>query len=146
MTLVLSASQAKRKVSAAAGLVGVAAFTSFLYLELLDASFSLDGVIGAFAITTNVVLIAIGLGIGAIWVRSFTVFLMRKQTLGNYIYLEHGAHYTIAALALTMFISVMLNLPEYVAGSIGIIVVGSSVVASAKARKSTDKDHAKVLN
>jgi hypothetical protein len=72
---------------------------NFLYLELLDASFSFDGVIGAFAITNMVLLIAAGLGVGAVWVRSMTIHIVRKKTLVKYRYLDHGAHYAIGALA-----------------------------------------------
>lgn len=50
----------------------------FIYLELLDASFSLDGVIGAFALSTNIIVIALGLGIGAYFVRSITIYLYEK--------------------------------------------------------------------
>ncbi|MFF1854773.1 DUF475 domain-containing protein, partial [Streptomyces sp. NPDC058204] len=59
-------------------LAGKAAFFMFLYLEVLDASFSFDGVIGAFAITNDIVLMALGLGIGAMYVRSLTVYLVRQ--------------------------------------------------------------------
>ena len=83
----------------AVGLAGKAAFFMFLYLEVLDASFSFDGVIGAFAITNDIVLMALGLGIGAMYVRSLTVYLVRQGTLDDYVYLEHGAHYAIGALA-----------------------------------------------
>ncbi len=72
-------------------LAGKAAFFMFLYLEVLDASFSFDGVIGAFAITNDIVLMALGLGIGAMYVRSLTVYLVRQGTLDDYVYLEHGA-------------------------------------------------------
>jgi len=115
-------------------LSGFAGLLTFLYLELLDASFSLDGVIGAFAITNQVILIAVGLGIGAIWVRSMTVFMVRRGTLGNYIYLEHGAHYTVLVLAMTMFVSELYHIPESIAGVIGIILIVSSIVASKKSK------------
>lgn len=114
---------------------GMAGFTSFLYLEVLDASFSLDGVIGAFAITQDVVLIAIGLGVGALWVRSLTLFMVRRRVLGAYRYLEHGAHYTIGILASMMLISLFLNVSEAIAGLAGIVVVGSSIVSSIAATK-----------
>ena len=83
-------------------LAGKAAFFMFLYLEVLDASFSFDGVIGAFAITNDIVLMALGLGIGAMYVRSLTVYLVRQGTLDDYVYLEHGAHYAIGALAVIL--------------------------------------------
>ncbi|HEX4775097.1 MAG TPA: DUF475 domain-containing protein, partial [Candidatus Saccharimonadales bacterium] len=58
--------------------VGWSALLAFMYLEILDASFSFDSVLGAFAITDKVVLIALGLGVGALWVRSLTVFMVRR--------------------------------------------------------------------
>lgn len=70
-----------------------ASAASFLYLEVLDASFSFDGVIGAFALTNNLFLIGIGLGAGAMFVRSLTVMLVEEGTLASYRYLEHGAFY-----------------------------------------------------
>ncbi|MCM1977397.1 DUF475 domain-containing protein, partial [Streptomyces sp. G1] len=85
------------KPRSAVALAGKAAFFMFLYLEVLDASFSFDGVIGAFAITNDIVLMALGLGIGAMYVRSLTVYLVRQGTLDDYVYLEHGAHYAIGA-------------------------------------------------
>jgi len=97
-----------------------AGFMSFIYLELLDASFSFDGVIGAFAITKEVVIITLGLMIGAIYVRSLTIYLVRKGTLDEYIFLEHGAHYAIGALAVIMLVSMVHHVPEVITGLIGI--------------------------
>ena len=114
-------------------LTGLTAFWAFVYLQILDASFSFDGVIGAFAITTSIVLIAIGLGVGALWVRSLTVFLVRKGTLDNYIYLEHGAHYTIGVLAVVLLLGTVLYVPDILTGLVGIGIIGSSVVASRQA-------------
>ena len=107
----------------------------FMYLELLDASFSLDGVLGAFAITSDVVLIVAGLGVGAVWVRSLTVFMVRRGTLEAYKYLEHGAHYAIAVLAVAMLLSAVYHIPEAITGLLGILLIGGSIVASIKARK-----------
>jgi hypothetical protein len=109
---------------------GLAGFMSFIYLEILDASFSFDGVIGAFAITQDVVLIAIGLGIGALWVRSLTLFMVRKQVLDAYRYLEHGAHYTIGILAAFLLSGLFIHIPEVVAGVSGLVIVGASIVSS----------------
>lgn len=114
----------------AAKQVGVAAFMSFLYLELLDASFSLDGVIGAFAITNQVLLIAAGLGIGAIWVRSLTIFMVRRGTLKTYRYIEHGAFYTVSILAAVLLLEGFLHIPEAVAGILGVIVISASILSS----------------
>ena len=111
--------------------VGWAAFASFMYLEVLDASFSFDGVIGAFAITNSVVLIVAGLGVGAFWVRSLTVYLLRAGTLAKYRYLEHGAHWAILALGVLMLIKLYhIELPEYVTGSLGLVFIVTAVVTS----------------
>jgi len=111
--------------------VGWAAFASFLYLEVLDASFSFDGVIGAFDITTSVLLIVAGLGVGAFWVRSLTIYLLRAGTLAKYRYLEHGAHWAILALGLVMLAKLYhLELPEVVTGSLGLIFISTAVVTS----------------
>jgi hypothetical protein len=114
--------------------VGWAAFTMFLYLEMLDSSFSLDGVLGAFAITSDVLLIVAGLGVGAVWVRSLTVFMVRRGTLEAYKFLEHGAHYAIAVLAVAMLLTAIYEIPEGVTGVIGVGLIAASVVASRKAQ------------
>lgn len=113
--------------------VGMAAFISFMYLQLLDASFSLDGVIGAFAITSSVVLIAAGLGAGAVWVRSMTIHLVRSGTLTKYKFLEHGAHWAIVGLgALMLFRLYGLELPEWATGSVGLIFIALSIISSVR--------------
>ena len=112
---------------------GWAALGAFTYLQILDASFSFDGVVGAFAITNMVVLIAAGLGVGALWVRSLTVYMVRKGTLKSYIYLEHGAHYAIAFLALALYVSVFWEVPDAVTGIVGVGVLVSSFIASREA-------------
>ena len=103
---------------------------SFLYLEVLDASFSFDGVIGAFAITQDVVIIMLGLAIGAMFVRSLTVYLVRKGTLDEYVFLEHGAHYAIGSLAAIMLINMTHHIPEVVTGLVGAALIGLSVFSS----------------
>lgn len=103
----------------------------FLYLEVLDASFSFDGVIGAFAITNDVVVIMLGLAIGAMFVRSMTIYLVEKGTLEAYVYLEHGAHYAIGALALIMLYSgTGGHVPEVVTGLIGVAFIVWAVLSS----------------
>ncbi|HRW59701.1 MAG TPA: DUF475 domain-containing protein [Defluviicoccus sp.] len=104
----------------------------FLYLELLDASFSFDGVIGAFAITNDVVLIMLGLGIGAVFVRSFTVFMVRQGTLKAFVFLEHGAHYAIGLLAAVMLASPLMAIPEWISGGVGVLMIGLSLVSSVR--------------
>ena len=111
----------------------------FIYLEVLDASFSFDGVIGAFAITSDVVVIMLGLAIGAMFVRSMTIYLVEKGTLEAYIYLEHGAHYAIGALALIMLTSgTGVHVPEVVTGLIGVAFIVWAVIASIQYNKRTE--------
>jgi len=105
--------------SAVTGEVVQSGAASFLYLEVLDASFSFDGVIGAFALSNNLFIIAIGLGVGAMFVRSLTIMLVERETLASYRYLEHGAFYAILALALMMFVNAVTHIPEVVTGLIG---------------------------
>lgn len=113
-------------------------FMMFLYLELIDASFSLDGVLGSFAISKDVVIITIGLAIGAMFVRSLTLLLVEKKTLKTYVYLSSGAHYAIFALAIIMFISTSYEMPEIVTGSLGLLFVGSSFISSLIENKKDD--------
>jgi hypothetical protein len=109
-----------------------ASAASFLYLEVLDASFSFDGVIGAFALTNNLFVIAIGLGIGAMFVRSLTVMLVDQGTLASYRYLEHGAFYAIGALALLMLVGTAVEVPDALTGLIGAVFIGLSLWQSVR--------------
>lgn len=118
-----------------AGLTGKAAFFMFLYLEVLDASFSFDGVIGAFAITNDIVLMALGLGIGALYVRSLTVYLVRQGTLDDYVYLEHGAHYAIGALAVILLVTIQYEISELITGLVGVVLIGWSFLSSVRRNK-----------
>lgn len=103
---------------------------AFLYLELIDASFSLDGVLGAFALSQDIVIITIGLSIGAMFVRSLTLMLVEHKTLAKYIYLEHGAHWAIGALAIIMFISTRIEVPEIITGLVGLAFIVSALISS----------------
>ncbi len=102
----------------------------FIYLEVLDASFSFDGVLGAFAITNDIVIIMLGLAIGAMYVRSMTVYLVRVGTLEEYAFLEHGAHYAIGALAVIMLLAMTIEIHEVLTGLIGVTLIGLSLVSS----------------
>lgn len=117
------------------GDVAKAGFGAFLYLEVLDASFSFDGVIGAFALTNNLIIIAIGLGIGAMFVRSMTVYLVRQGTMSEYRFLEHGAFYAILALATIMYINTFAHIPEVITGLIGAVLIGLAFWASVRANR-----------
>lgn len=103
---------------------------AFLYLEVLDASFSFDGVIGAFALSQNLFIIAIGLGIGAMYVRSMTIMLVEKGTLAEYRYLEHGAFYAIIVLSVVMFAQSVVHVPEIITGLAGAALIGVSLWSS----------------
>lgn len=117
----------------------------FIYLEILDASFSFDGVIGAFALTHNLFIIAAGLGIGAMFVRSMTIMLVEKETLDQFRYLEHGAFYAIGALATIMFVDLFLHVPEAVTGLLGAAIIGLSLYSSVRYRQKKSKTaHARV--
>jgi len=120
---------------------GKAAFFSFLYLEVLDASFSFDGVVGAFAITSDPIIIAVGLGlIGASFVRSLTVYLVRQKTLDEYVYLEHGAQWAIGALAVLLLCTIGFEVPEVVTGLVGIGFIGVAFLSSVlRNRRSPDQ-------
>jgi hypothetical protein len=114
---------------------GWPALLALLYLEVLDASFSFDGVLGAFAITDMVLVIALGLGVGAIWVRSLTIFMVRNGTLNSYKYLEHGAHYAILFLAIALFSGLFIKVPEAITGIVGLGIIFASFKSSREARR-----------
>jgi hypothetical protein len=103
---------------------------AFLYLEVLDASFSFDGVIGAFALSQNLFVIAIGLGIGAMYVRAMTIMLVERGTLSQYRYLEHGAFYAIMALSVIMYCQTLVHIPETITGLGGAVLIGIALLSS----------------
>ncbi|MCF3963461.1 DUF475 domain-containing protein [Streptomyces fuscigenes] len=127
--------KAEGRALSAVGMAGKAAFFMFLYLEVLDASFSFDGVIGAFAITNHIFWMAVGLGIGALYIRSLTVYLVRQGTLDDYVYLEHGAHYAIGALAVILFVTIQHEINEVVTGLVGVILIAASFWSSVRRNK-----------
>ena len=113
--------------AAEAGRSGAA---GFLYLELVDASCSFDGVIGAFALSNNIFIIAAGLGIGAMFVRSMTIYLVDRGTLNEYRYLEHGAFWAIGVLAAIMLLSALVHVHEVVTGSLGALLILLALASS----------------
>lgn len=112
--------------------VAKAGLTLFIYLNILDSAFSLDGVIGAFALTNNLIIIMIGLGIGAYFVRSLTVYFVRENTLAELRYLEHGAHWAIFGLSLAMLANLIIHVPEIVTGLVGLAFVILAYISSRK--------------
>jgi len=121
---------------------------AFLYLEVLDASFSFDGVIGAFAVSDEVLVIALGLGVGAFWIRSLTLYLVRAGTLAEYPFLEHGAHYAIGALAVVSLSEVLgAEVPEVVTGLLGVGFIALALYSSIKRRdEDGDGDETQTLD
>jgi hypothetical protein len=127
----LAEAEAKAVKGASAAGIGM-----FMYLNVLDASFSFDGVIGAFAITDNLFVMTLGLGIGAMFVRSLTIKMVDAGTLNSYIYLEHGAFWAIGALSLIMYLTAVgVAVPEVVSGLIGVAFIGISFVSSLRHQK-----------
>ncbi|OYX65164.1 MAG: hypothetical protein B7Y88_10295 [Sphingomonadales bacterium 32-64-17] len=117
----------KEQAKKASGAVMRSGLGGFLYLEVLDASFSFDGVIGAFALSNNMIVIALGLSIGAMFVRSMTIHLVRQGTLAEYRYLEHGAFWAIIVLGSIMLLSALVHIPEVFTGLIGATLIGFSL-------------------
>jgi hypothetical protein len=110
----------------------------FAYLNILDSAFSLDGVIGAFALTTSLPIIVVGLGIGAYFVRSMTVYLVRAKTLEALKYLEHGAHWAIFGLAISMFTGLVVHVPEVVIATIGLGFILLAYISSRRALRTSE--------
>ncbi|WP_440682762.1 DUF475 domain-containing protein [Cysteiniphilum halobium] len=107
-----------------AGIIG------FLYLEVLDASFSFDGLFAALVISNDIIIILLGLAIGAMFVRSLTLFIVKRNTLNNLPFLEHGAHYSIGYLALTMWLKNFIAIPEYIIGVVSILLIMMAFIHS----------------
>jgi uncharacterized protein len=132
LNTILEISEEKKRLAGAAVRSGLG---GFLYLNVLDASFSFDGVIGAFALSNNMVIIALGLSIGAMFVRSMTIHLVRQGTLAQYRFLEHGAFWAIIALGAIMLISARYHIPETITGVIGAVLIGLSLWWSVRFNK-----------
>lgn len=109
----------------------------FMFLEVRDASFSFDGVVGAFALTHDLIIIAVGLGIGAMFVRSFTLLLVERGTLETYRYLEHGAFWAVGALAMIMLGGVEFHIPEAITGLLGAALIVWALGSSVRANRRT---------
>ncbi len=98
-------------------------WSKVLYLEVIDATFSIDGVVGAFAFTLSVPLILIGNGIGAFVVRELTISNIDR--VKRYIYLKNGAMYSIFFLGVIMVLnSFGVEIPEFISPIITIGIIG----------------------
>ncbi len=129
----------------AAGEIVRSGLGGFLYLEVLDASFSFDGVIGAFALSNNMIVIALGLSVGAMFVRSMTVHLVKTGTLSQYRYLEHGAFWAIIVLGVIMLVSAKYHINETITGLIGAVLIGLSLAWSIRHNRAHSADEAVTL-
>ena len=102
---------------------GASDIAKLAYLEVLDLSFSIDGVLGAFAFTTNVALILIGNGIGALVVREMTIRGVEK--VGRYRWLKNGAMTSIGVLGILMLAgSFGLHPPEWLPTLVTVLIIG----------------------
>jgi uncharacterized protein len=121
--------QAAKQEEALQGNNNLSNFSKLMYLEVLDASFSFDGVFGAFAFTTAIPLILIGNGIGALVVRQLTVMGIEKVL--QYKWLKNGAMSSIGVLGLIMVLeSFGISIPEYLPTLITLSLVGLTFWAS----------------
>lgn len=118
-----------------AGAIAATGAVLFVYLNILDSAFSLDGVVGAFALTSQIPIIFVGLGIGAYFVRAITLYLVRKRTLEALRYLEHGAHWAILGLGLSMLAGIVTHVPEALTGLIGLVFVTLAYISSRRAMR-----------
>jgi hypothetical protein len=121
---------------------GNGAFLLFIYLELLDATFSMDSVMGAFSVTVDIALITLGLAIGAAYIRSLTVYVVRKGTLDEYRYLEHGAYYSIALLSVLLLWEVWRDVPDWITACTGAVVITAAWLTSIWAAKRQQREEA----
>jgi hypothetical protein len=105
-----------------------------IYLEVIDSTFSIDGVVGAFAFTLSVPLILLGNGIGAIVVRQLTIYNLDK--IKRYVYLKNGAMYSVLVLGFVMLgHGYGIHIPDWLAPVSTIVIVGYFLWKSLKHAK-----------
>lgn len=106
--------------------------SKIFYLEVIDATFSIDGVVGAFAFTMAVPLILIGNGLGAFIVRELTI--RNVENIKKYLYLKNGAMYSIFCLGVIMILDGFgVHIPFWVSPVITFAIVGYFFAMSVKA-------------
>ena len=113
---------------------------SFIYLELIDMSFSFDGVLGAFAVSQNIIIIMLGLGAGAFAVRNLTILMVDRGTVAEYKYLEHGAMWSIGLLATSMIVQIFVHLPHGLIITFAIIPIAIAFIHSIKENRLNGED------
>lgn len=115
---------------------GLSDVSKILYLEIIDTTFSIDGVLGAFAFTLSVPLILLGNGLGAFVVREITISNIER--IKKYIFLKNGAMYSILFLGLIMLSDAFgLHIPEWFTPIITFAVIGYFFLKSKKVTQST---------
>ena len=114
----------KKNSSISTGLGG------FIYLELLDASCSLDGTVGAFAISQNLIIITLGLSVGAFILRTLTLYFVESGKLQQLPFLEHGAHWGIGGLGIMMLFQLFHHIPEPLMSATALTFILSSLYSS----------------
>jgi uncharacterized protein len=133
---------AKREKQLLAGSGNLSDISKIMYLEVIDASFSIDGVIGAFAFTFSIPLILIGNGLGAIILRQLTVSNIKR--IKKYIYLKNGAMYAIFFLGTIMLLdSFGVHIPSWISPIATFLAIGYFFIKSrrvlAKSTKTEEK-------
>jgi hypothetical protein len=114
-----NAEASERKLSGS----GLSDVSKIMFLEIIDATFSIDGVLGAFAFTLSVPLIIAGNGLGAYVVRKFTISNIER--IKKYLFLKNGAMYSIFFLgAIMLFDSFGVKIPNYLSPLVTFAVVG----------------------
>ena len=97
--------------------------SKLFFLEIIDSTFSIDGVLGSFAFTLSVPLILLGNGLGAVVVRELTI--RNIENIKKYVYLKHGAMYSIFVLGVIMILhSFGFRIPEYLSPLATFIIIG----------------------
>lgn len=127
----------KRMLSNSSGLSDV---SKLLYLEVIDATFSIDGVLGAFAFTLAIPLILLGNGIGAIVVRQVTI--SNIENVKKYKFLKNGAMYSVFILGMIMLLDAFgAHIPSWLSPIATFVIIGFFVWKSVKEiRKEKEKE------
>lgn len=117
-------------------------FGTFIFLEVLDASMSLDGVVAALSISGDIVAVVAGLSIGALAVRSLTIKLVREKTLGGLVYIETGAFYSIALVTICMLVGMFVEIPEWFTGAFSALFIVVAALCSLKVKSKEGLENA----
>ncbi len=105
--------------------------SKLFFLEIIDATFSIDGVLGSFAFTLSVPLILLGNGLGAFLVRELT--MRNIEHIKKYVFLKNGAMYSILVLGVIMIMhSFGVHIPEYLSPLMTVLIIGFFFLKSKK--------------